>query len=188
MVSTTKLNKVLNFVLLQTLWFALVVGVVYEHILLGLGLFVVFAIWQLHPLNRKQTDIKLAITLAVMGFVLDSLWLQLGLISYEMQWPYSFVAPLWIVMLWFAFGLTINHSLAWIFDYKIVGVIIGGLGGPMSYLAAEKFGAVTLNNPVSAFAALAFGWTMVMVLIVTVFSSSAGQKQEITGKREASWN
>lgn len=188
MVSTAKLNKVLNFVLLQTLWFALVVGAAYQHILLGLGLFIVFAIWQLHPANRKQTDIKLAITLAALGLVLDSLWLQLGLISYEMQWPYSFLAPFWIVMLWFAFGLTINHSLAWIFDYKILGVIVSGIGGPISYLAAEKLGAVTLIEPVWAFVALTVGWTLIMVLIVLVFSHSSGYKQKLLSKREASWN
>lgn len=188
MVSLKKLNKILNFVLLQTLWFALVVGVAYQHIWLGVGFFILFAIWQLHPVNRKPSDLKLAISLAVLGLLLDSLWLKLGLISYEMQWPFSFVAPVWIMMLWFAFGLTINHSLAWIFDYKIAGVLMGAIGGPVSYLAAEKFGAVTLNNPVSAFAALAFGWTLVMVLIVTGLFPSAGQKQEMTGKREASWN
>lgn len=188
MVSLTKLNKVLNFVLLQTLWFALVVGVAYQHIWLGVGFFILFAAWQLHPVNRKQSDLKLALSLAALGSLLDSLWLQLDLISYQMHWPYSSVAPIWIVMLWFAFGLTINHSLAWIYDYKIAGVLMGAIGGPISYLAAQEFGAVTLNQPLWAFVALSFGWALVMIVLVTVFAHAPNYQKQISEKREASWN
>lgn len=188
MVSLTKLNKVLNFILLQTVWFGLVVGVVYQDIWLGLGFFVAFAIWQLHPMNRKPNDLIIIFSLTLLGIMLDSLWLQLGLISYEMQWPFSFMAPIWIVMLWIAFGLTINHSLAWIFDYKWLGISMGAIGGPLSYLAAQKFGAVTLNEPFWALAALAIGWTLVMSLLIVLFSEAARYKSNISGKREASWN
>ncbi|MCW8857636.1 MAG: DUF2878 domain-containing protein [Kangiella sp.] len=188
MVSLTKLNKVLNFVLLQTVWFALVIGVVYQHIWLGFAIFIAFSIWQLQPINRKSNDVTIMITLAALGLVLDSLWLQLGLISYEMQWPYSFIAPVWIVMLWMAFGLTINHSLSWIFDHKVIGILMGAIGGPVSYLAAEKFGAVTLNQSVWALAALATGWTLVMVMLITVFGESSSYKKNLVGKRETSWN
>lgn len=188
MVSLAKLNKILNFILLQTVWFALVVGVVYQHIWLGLGFFVAFVVWQLHPVNRSQSDIRLALTLAVLGLALDSLWLQLGLISYEMQWPYSFLAPVWILMLWIAFGLTVNHSLAWIFEYKTMGVLMGAIGGPLSYVAAQKFGAVTLNEPVVALTALAIGWTLVMLLIISLFSPAADHQRKLSRSREASWN
>ncbi len=188
MVSLTKLNKVLNFVLLQTVWFALVVGVVYQHIWLGAGLLLAFVLWQLHPVNRKANDITIVLTLMALGLILDSVWLQLGLISYQMQWPYSFMAPIWIVMLWVAFGLTINHSLSWIFDYKAIGVLMGAIGGPVSYLAAQQFGAVTLNQPVLALAALATGWTLVMVMLITVFRESSSYKEHQADKREASWN
>lgn len=188
MVSPTKLNTVVNFVLLQMVWFALVVGVVYQHIWLGTGLVLAFMVWQLHPVNRKTNDITIVLTLMVLGLVLDSAWLQLGLISYEMQWPHSFMAPVWIIMLWTAFGLTINHSLAWIFEYKVIGVLMGAIGGPVSYLAAQRFGAVTLNQPVWALAALAAGWTLVMVILITVFGESPSYKGNLAGKREGSWN
>ena len=189
MVSTSTINKVINFVLLQLIWFTMVIGAAYQHVWLGIGLVIVFLVWQLHPSHRKKNDLKIVITLALSGLLLDSLWLQLGLISYQVQWPFNFMAPLWILMLWIAFALTVNHSLAWVFKHKVAGFLFVAIGGPMTYLAAEQIGAVTLHQPQLAFVLLVGGWACVMLLVLTVFSDQPRKRKTYSSNhRETSWN
>ena len=43
---------------------------------------------------------------------------------------------------------------------------MGAVGGPLSYLAGQKLGAISFNDPFSALVALAIAWGLAMPLLV----------------------
>jgi hypothetical protein len=43
--------------------------------------------------------------------------------------------------------------------------MLGALGGPLSYIAGEKLGAMRLENPEAALIALAVAWAIIMPVL-----------------------
>ena len=56
-------------------------------------------------------------------------------------------APSWILALWLGFALTVNHSLGWLQEKPWLAALLAALFAPVSYLAGERLGAVTVANP-----------------------------------------
>lgn len=173
----TKLLKspvVVNAALFQAVWFACVLGSAYGLLwpaLLSCGLLMV---WQLHPKRRHPSDIKLVVAAMILGFTVDTIWIQAGLMEFTEQRFIDGIAPLWIVSLWMGFALTINHSLVWLFAHPTLPALMGLIGGPMSYLAGLKFGAVEyLDDPLLISACLGLAWAVSMIILVRI----AGPKQ-----------
>lgn len=105
------------------------------------------ALWQLHPRRRHRNDWRMIVLCLAIGFVLDTLWVQFGLVAFAMPWPSSGLAPFWILLLWLALALVLNHSMS-IFKQRLLLIgILGGIGSPMSYYAGSRFGAVEWLAP-----------------------------------------
>lgn len=89
---------------------------------------------------RKRADI-LFMAIAPIGIAFDIAFYQFGLY----QFPQSYtLLPLWLALLWPAFFITLNHSLAWMFRLPLwLCSIISAFGGSSSYYFAYKMEAVT---------------------------------------------
>ena len=160
-------NFVVNAVVFQTCWLACVVGSAYGLTWPSLISFVTLAVWQLHPSRRAPTDFKLLFAALILGLLVDSLWVQIGLLEFTTQWPNRSVAPAWILMLWLGFALTVNHSLAWLKAHPLLPALMGLIGGPLAYFAGLKFGAVTFAvDPLLMAASLGIAWALSMVILV----------------------
>jgi len=117
--------------------------------LLGFNLYWLLAVkWQqpgpllvlllLHLLfsPSRQRDGRL-IAIAAAGCLLDGLLWQLGLF----QFPAGF--PLWLVLLWVGFALTLAHGMRWLLRLsRWQQGLFGIFGGAFSYLAGAAMGAV----------------------------------------------
>lgn len=105
------------------------------------------AVWQLHPQRRHPNDWRMVGVCLAIGFVLDSLWVRTGLLAYAMPWPSTGFAPFWILLLWLAMALVLNHSMSVFKGRLLLIAILGGIGSPMSYYAGANFGAVEWLAP-----------------------------------------
>ena len=79
--------------------------------------------------------------------------------------PYPFT-PIWIVILWILFAITLNHSLAWLKGRTSLAMLFGLMGGPLVYLAGEKLLAVTIASP-NTLIVLAIGWALITPLLIS---------------------
>jgi hypothetical protein len=141
-------NFWVNQGLFQLSWPACVVGAAWG-IAGWSGTLVVaaLALWQLRPERRHPNDWRMIAICLGVGFILDSLWIQAGLLSFAMSWPSSQIAPFWIMLLWLALALVLNHSMS-VFKQRLLLIgILGGVGSPMSYYAGSTFGAVEWLAP-----------------------------------------
>lgn len=166
MVSSKVSNKLINFILFQLVWVGYVIGAAKDFIWLGMVFLAALLLWQLWPSRRAENDVKLMIASAIVGFIISSVWAFSGLISFKYHWPVEFLSPWWIIALWISFGATLNHSLEWLHQNKIIGACCGAIGGPMSYAAAARIGAVEIQSPWLTYGLMSVVWFLAVLLLV----------------------
>jgi len=165
------MHSLANFAGFQIAWWACVLGAAHGAPWLGVVACVAFVALQWLASSRRRADAWLVVCAALMGVAFDGLLAQLGWIDYRGSIG-ALAAPAWIVALWAAFAMTINHSLAWLRPW--MAIVLGAVGGPMAYLAAERLGAVELSASVQATAALAIGWAIATCALTLVAQRGRG--------------
>jgi len=155
----------LNYGLFQAGWFACVFGA--AHDLTWLGLAMVFLATTVHLVAARQRlrEAGLLLICALVGLGFDSALLLTGWVEYPDGGWVEGLAPIWIVAMWVLFGTTLNQSLAWMKGRPWLALIFGVIGGPLSYFAGERLGAMTMNQPLAAAFALAAGWGVLLPLL-----------------------
>lgn len=149
----------LNFVLFYVVWFLSLQGAASGRPWLGPLALLIFLAVQLRLSRAPRVDAWLAALAAVGGLIFDTLYIQLGLMSYASPVPFAAIAPYWILGMWANFGLTLNSSLGWLQGRWVLAALFGAIGGPLAYLTGLKIGAATFNaSPVVVYAALALAW------------------------------
>ena len=158
-------SKLINFVLFQAGWFALILGAAYERIIEALIFSVIIIIVHLKIIPNRMDDIKLFFYAGIAGFVFDGILQYNNLILYSSPvWPYP-LTPLWIIILWVMFAMTLNHSLSWLKGRILLAGLFGVIGGPLAYIAGEKLGAITITETQTLFV-LSIGWAFITPLLV----------------------
>ena len=160
------MNLAVNFVAFQLGWFACVLGA--ANGLPWVGPLVVLALVALHlaRARRPLQELRLIGLAMTMGLLLDSLLLATGWLSYPTGLWLPGLAPYWIVAMWALFATTLNVSMGWLRGRPLLAVLMGAIGGPLSYLGGEQLGGIELTAPVAALSALAIAWAVAMPLLM----------------------
>ena len=169
-----------NMVLFQFCWIAFVAGAGRGIAWAGFPALLVFAVWQIGTSAWPRADVALVAIAAVLGFAFDSAFVRAGLIDYPASAGWHGWAPPWIVGLWMAFALTLNHSLAFLKRKPLAAVVLGALGGPLAYwVAANAWHAATLVAPQSrALLALALAWGLATPVLAWIATRLAVRELE----------
>lgn len=154
------MNLILNAVLFQLTWIAAVAGAGHGLWWPGLVMLAVFATWQLRDRETRGADLRLLAWALPIGLLVDTLWVQSGMLSFATPLPWSGLAPVWIVVLWAGFTLTLNHSLRALKSRPLMAAVLGLLGGPLAYwIASSAWGAAEIHWPLwQALLALGIAW------------------------------
>ncbi len=140
------MHMILNFVGFQICWAACVWGGAQGYWWLGPVAVALFAAWELSRSANVALDLKLLGLVLVLGVMLDTVYVQLQLLTYATPVPTTELAPVWIWSMWVAFALTLNHSMAWLKSNTLLAVIFGAIGGPFAYwVAAVAWDAVFMD-------------------------------------------
>lgn len=159
------LRLAINVVAFQLGWFACVIAA--GKGLDGIGIAAVAAVVVVHLTLSASLSAEvrvIALTLAC-GAVWDSLLRAVGLMHYLSPGP-ACLAPAWILAMWALFGTTLNLSLRWLRGRAAVTVLFGAVGGPMSFWAGQRLGAVQIRGPWEGLLAQAGGWAVILPLLV----------------------
>lgn len=150
----------LNNLMFNLIWFC---AIVWHNLALPLGLaLLVWHCWHF----KKQQEYKVILQVLVIGIAIDTALLNMGVFVFEGN---GFVIPLWLMLIWAAFGATLNHSLAFLKSHQSVTYLIGFILPPLSYLAGARFGAVELGYSWQAtFLILALIWSPLLYLLLRI--------------------
>lgn len=138
----------INMVTFQLGWFACVVGAARGYPWLGPVMVALVVALHLRLIQDRVGEIRLLFFASVVGFLLDSAQVVAGVFSFTTKgaisgWP-SWVSPPWMVALWCAFATTLHTSLSWLAGRYQLASLLGAVGGPLSYYAGARLGAISL--------------------------------------------
>lgn len=160
-----------NLIGYQAAWFVAVGfaarGLAWPGIVACLA-FAAFAFWR-SP--TRPADLRLVQVALACGLLLDGLLAASGWLRYAAPSP-ALPAPPWIVTLWIAFAMTLQHSLRWVLVRPVAAILFGAIGGPLAYWGAGRgFDAVQFARPLHATALLSLGWGIAMAALAAVARS-----------------
>jgi len=166
---TLRRLQIVEFVLLQCGWFAAVLGGAAGRE--WLGPIVVTAALAVHltlsPAPRR--DLRTIVPIALLGVATDGIQVAAGVLSFPEAELAVGPLPLWIVALWPLFGANFHSTLAWLRERPRFAALLGAVGGPPGYVAADRLGALELSQPLGvALPALAAAWAVALPVGVLV--------------------
>jgi len=163
-----------NIVLYQIGWFACVLGAARGAPWLGPLLAAAIVTWHLAGARFKSRELTLLACAALLGVILDSALMRLGLLHFSSGVVIAGVSPAWMIALWVLFATTLNISLRWLHWRWAAASVLGLVGGPLAYYAGARLGAITLIPTTRALCAVALVWAAVTPLLALAARSRDG--------------
>ena len=160
-------SKIINFIFFQLVWFVCILGAAINQTHAAVAASLIVILFHLYLTKDKKTELKIVLIASIIGFLFDGFLLKNEMVLYANHgWSYS-ITPLWIIVLWMGFAITLNSSLSWLKKKLNLSILFGAIGGPLAYLAGEKLGAVTLLTS-DALIVIATGWAIITPLLILV--------------------
>lgn len=150
----------LNIVLFQLGWFACVLGAANGYAREGAIAAALIVALHIARAARPGREAALAAVAALLGFVFESVLVQADWVRFEAGVLLEGAAPYWMVALWALFATTLNESLRMLQTRPYLAALFGAVGGPLSYYAGARIGALDFVQPAAMLAALAAGWAV----------------------------
>jgi hypothetical protein len=182
---TAVIKLIYNVLAFEAGWFICVAGAANGYPLAGPVAVMVLLTIHLLTALQPRAELMLILTAGVVGACFDSLLLQTGWLSYPNGIVLAGLAPYWIVAMWLLFATTLNVSLRWLRGRYPLAVLLGLLGGPLSYYAGAGLGGVELLNAPYALTALALGWAVIMPALVWLSERMDGMRAGEPGVQHA---
>ncbi|MGB6489528.1 MAG: DUF2878 family protein [Steroidobacteraceae bacterium] len=123
----------------ELVWFAAVIGAGHGLAWPGVAGTLSFAAWRLAASQHRGTELKLIAVALLLGFLLETLWVRLGLIRYAAPWPMQTHAA-WLMALWAAFALTVVPLFSYLHERPWLAAALGAVGGPLATSALRAAG------------------------------------------------
>lgn len=162
------MNLLTNALGFQLAWWALVASVDHGLEAAAIALCLLLAAIHLYTNPRPALELRMAAVSCGLGIVLDTVLQIAGVITLR-GWALGPLSPLWLWTLWALFGLTLNASMAFLQSrHWGLSVLLGGVFGPLSYLAGGKLGAAIFSPSMQNLAALSLAWMIAMPLLVVL--------------------
>lgn len=100
---------------------------------------------------------------SLLGPWLDWLLVRWGAYAYVQPAAPLTPAPAWIIALWALLAMTLRHCLGWLGRRPGLALFFGAVGGPLSYAAGARMGALKFGEPLGwACALMGVGWGLAM--------------------------
>jgi hypothetical protein len=166
----------INIILFYVCWFSCILGAAKQDYVSGpvVTLCCFFIHLILHR-NHWTRELKLGILVMLVGSLFDSLLPRFSLVTFSTPEPTLLpFYPAWMSMLWLGFSSTLTVSLKWLQQKLPIALLFGLLGGPITFIAAEKLGAVHISEVHGYFFALlsiGFVWGLTLPIVVTLSRS-----------------
>jgi hypothetical protein len=159
----------INFILFQIGWFACVISAASQLEWLALlSIAIVIAI-HFFLIKDRLSELQLILIAGIIGLLLDSTLITLGVFTPTSNFGYQGIAPLWLVGMWMLFGITLNHSLRWLYQRYVLAALLGFVFAPIAYLAGQRLGALTFppdHSPMISLLIIGTCWLIVTPLLL----------------------
>ncbi len=159
-------SLIINLSLFKAGWLACVFGAAAGMPLIGVAAVLLAATVHLLMSEDARSESLLLLLAVALGLSWESTLVSAGVVSYEVGNVLPGIAPYWIVAMWVLFATTLNSGMRWLRKRNLVAALAGAIGGPMSFFAGQKAGAVSFSNTGVALVVIGIGWAVLLPLMV----------------------
>ena len=161
------MSALANFLAFQIGWFACVLGGANDLPWLGTTVSAGVIVWHLTRAAAPRRELTLVLLSGLIGLVLDSALVSLGLIRYASGTLIEGMVPHWIVAMWMIFATTLNVTFRWLKQRWRLAAVSGALAGPLAYFGGARLGAAEfIGNTTMTLSAVALVWAIGMPLLL----------------------
>jgi hypothetical protein len=144
-------------------WFACVLAAASGRPALALAAVLLSAAAHLLLVVDRPRELALMMIAAVVGVIVDSATVRLGVLRFASPHGPEGFAPVWVVGMWAQFAILFHFCLDWLSGRYWLSVLLGAVGGPLSFVAGARIGAVDVLPPVGrSLAILAVFWALAL--------------------------
>ena len=131
-------------------WFACILGAAWGRHWFGLIVVPILFIIHVMAIERHKIHTIFIVALAAMviGLLTDTALIMLGTVEPNRSVMPTPLAPLWDLMIWANFSLTLNTSLRFLQKKPLVAAVLGAICAPGTYYAGDRLGALHFSEPV----------------------------------------
>jgi hypothetical protein len=179
------MSRIVNLVLFQLGWCACVFGAAWNLQGLGVGIGLGLLGMHLWLARDRSLQVKLAISTAGIGLVLDSAQMAAGIFTFPRGLIVVGLPPPFMTVLWLLFATTFRYGMRWLSGRYSFSALFGLLGSPISFLAGERLEAIEFPPPVLLhYAGVGLVWAGVVPLLIWISDRLAFQDG---GESEYRW-
>ena len=132
----------------QIVWFIAVIAAGQGSAWPGVLAAAVFVGMHLAWAPRRGDEVRLVALAVACGLVVDGVAAAQGWVTDRASMAGGATAPAWILALWASLAVTLNGAMRSLQARWWVGALLGGIGGPLAYLAAARgWGAAEFASP-----------------------------------------
>ncbi|MCP5265356.1 MAG: DUF2878 domain-containing protein [Burkholderiaceae bacterium] len=159
-------RMLIGLVVFQVAWFACVIFAAQDRSMAAVSAAAAAVAWQVGWSTNRVADVRLVFVAIAIGVAWDSALAQGGLVDYASPEPLAGWAPAWILAMWALFASVLREPMQWLHGRPALAAVFGAIGGPASYLAAERMGACRIEDGPRALGVLAIGWALATPLLL----------------------
>ncbi len=147
----------------QVTWLACVFGESkFSYPLLGFWVGIIFLIIYFYFNYNKQKLIKIFLLISIPGYIFDTLMVYFQIYEFNTVSKFG-TLPLWMIVLWLSFSILFDEVLTFFKNYKILGIILSGILGPLTYYLGEPIGILNINDLTTFFSIMIMFWIILMI-------------------------
>ena len=160
------LFRILNMILFYVGWLYIVSTAVTGSPTKGIFAGICIVAFQVIISRYWIRELLMILGVCTIGFLIDSSFAFFGLVTYSSPNALSsLLCPLWIVSLYALFASTLTSSLSWMKYQPILCMVMGSVGGTLSYFYGFKVHAITSTYPENfALSIIAVVWLIALPL------------------------
>lgn len=170
----------INLSLFKIAWLAVVFAAAASLAEVGTAVVALAVIVHLLRAGRPARKLGLLFVAAVIGGLWETLLIQENILQYPGFGSADF-APYWIVAMWILFATTLNLGMRWLRKNYLVASLFGAIGGPLSFAAGEKAGAVAIAD--GGLLPIGIGWAILLPLMCFVAARLDGYESSASAEK-----
>jgi hypothetical protein len=160
-----------DFLLFQAFWFSATfgaVGGVGSWVVLFAAIAVAAHLVLCSDAGLRRRELRTILIVGAIGAASDVVATYLGLFRFGADQLSPLGLPLWMWSLWLCFPIMLGTTLRWLANRPWLALALGAVGGPLSYFAGVRIGALEMVPPEY----LAYSWVGIVWGAFTPFALS----------------
>ena len=152
----------------QLTWLACVFGQIkFNQPSLGLYVGLIYLIIYFYFNKNKTNLIKVCLYISLPGYFFDTLMVYFSIYNFNVS-HYIGLLPSWMLILWLSFSTLFDEVLIFFKKYKLIGILLSALLGPITYYIGLPLGLINIDNIILFFTLMSLFWSLLMLFYLKI--------------------